>query len=165
MHNTLFNFDTKKLYKILADSWEQAENAWKPIHLKGFDCGKINKIIITGLGGSAISGDILKNFLHNELDKPVIINRTYSIPAYADRNTLVVASSYSGNTEETISAFKSALEKGCSVIALTTGGEIEKLAVENNIHVVKLQKGFQPRYALYNSFFTLLRVMQDIEFY
>ena len=164
MNKTLYSFDTQNLYTVLKDSWQQVENAWKQINLPGIDIDKIDNIIVTGLGGSAISGDVLKNFLSRELKKSITVNRTYHIPPYAGRNTLVIASSYSGNTEETISAFKSGMEKGCRIIALTTGGEIEKLALENTIPVVKLQEGFQPRYALYNSFFTLLRVMQDLKF-
>jgi glucose/mannose-6-phosphate isomerase len=164
MEKTLLLKDINKLYTVLKNSWEQAENAWKPVNIPGIKNEKITKIIITGLGGSAISGDILKNFLRDELKIPVTINRSYSLPHYTDTNTLVIASSYSGNTEETISAFRSALELKCPVIAITTGGEIEKLAIVNNIPVIKLQEGFQPRYALYSSFFTLVRLMQDLKF-
>ncbi len=163
MNKILYSFDTNNLCMVLKGSWQQGESAWKSIDLSKIDTEKIDNIIITGLGGSAISGDILKNFLNDEIKIPLIVNRTYQLPAYAGNNTLVIASSYSGNTEETISAFKSAMERGCTIIALTTGGEIEKLAVGNNIQVVKLQPGFQPRYALYNSFFTLLRVMQELK--
>jgi len=164
MNKTLYSFDKQNLYMVLKESWQQAENAWKSIDLSGIDKEKIDNIIVTGLGGSAISGDILKNFINGELEKPLMVNRTYNLPAYAGRNTLVIASSYSGDTEETISVFKSAIERGCSIVALTSGGEIEKLALENNINIVKLQKGFQPRYALYNSFFALLRIMQELKF-
>ncbi len=164
MNKTLYSYDTNNLNVVLKESWKQAEYAWKSIDLSKINREKIDNIIITGLGGSAISGDILKNFLNNELNIPLAVNRTYNLPAYAGKNTLVIASSYSGNTEETISAFKIAIERGCAIIALTTGGEIGKLAAAENIPVVKLQPGFQPRYALYNSFFTLLRVMQELKF-
>jgi glucose/mannose-6-phosphate isomerase len=163
MNKTLYSHDTKNLHAVIKDSWQQAENAWKSIDLSGIDTDNIDNIIVTGLGGSAISGDVLRNFLSSELKKPLIVNRTYNLPLYAGRNTLVIVSSYSGNTEETISAFKYAIERGCPAIALTTGGEIGRLARENSIPVVKLQEGFQPRYALYNSFFTLLRVFQELK--
>ena len=163
MNKTLYSHDTKNLHAVIKDSWQQAENAWKSIDLSGIDTDNIDNIIVTGLGGSAISGDVLRNFLSSELKKPLIVNRTYNLPLFAGRNTLVIVSSYSGNTEETISAFKSAIERGCPAIALTTGGEIGRLANENRIPVVKLQEGFQPRYALYNSFFTLLRVIQELK--
>lgn len=163
MNKTLYSYDTKNLHDVLKDSWRQVEDAWRTIDLSGIDTDKIDNIIVTGLGGSAISGDVLRNFINSELKKPLIVNRTYNLPLYAGKNTLVIASSYSGNTEETISAFKSAIDRGCQAIALTTGGEIGRLARENNIPVVNLQDGFQPRYALYNSFFTLLRVMQELK--
>jgi len=164
MGNSLYSYDKNNLHKVILDSWQQARDAWKSIDLPGIDKEKIDNIIVTGLGGSAISGDVLKNFLNSELSIPLAVNRAYNLPHYAGKNTLVIVSSYSGNTEETISAFKIALEKGCTLIAITTGGEIESLAIDNNVPVVKLQKGFQPRYALYNSFFTLLRVMQELKF-
>lgn len=164
MNKALYSSDKQNLYTVLKNSWQQAENAWKEIDLSGIDKDKIDNIIVTGLGGSAISGDVLKNFLGSELKKPFAVNRTYHLPPYAGKNTLIITSSYSGNTEETISAFKSAIERGCSIIALTTGGEIEKLAHKNKIPVVKLQEGFPPRYALYSSFFTFLRVMQELKF-
>ncbi len=164
MSKTLYSVDSKNLHAVIKNSWQQAENAWKAIDLSGIDTDSIDNIIVTGLGGSAISGDVLRNFLNSELKKPLAVNRTYNLPLYAGKKTLVIVSSYSGNTEETISAFKTAIERGCPAIAITTGGEIERLASENRIPVVKLQHGFQPRYALYNSFFTLLRVMQDLQF-
>lgn len=164
MKKDLYSFDRENLHKVLMESWQQAERAWSRIEISGIDKSKIDNIIITGLGGSAISGDVLRNFIGNEFQKPITVNRTYHLPAYAGRNTLVIASSYSGNTEETVSVLKAAIQRGCSVVVLTTGGQVELLAAENNIDTVRLQPGLQPRYALYNSFFTLLRVVQDLGF-
>ena len=164
MDNTLFIHDTDKLYSVLSESWDQAETSWEQLFVDDIDCSRINHIIITGLGGSAICGDILKNYLRDELKVPLIINRTYTLPAYTGSNTLVIASSYSGNTEETISALKSAIDKKCAIIVITTGGEITRIALENNIKIIRLREGFQPRFALYSSFFTILRLMQDLKF-
>ena len=159
----LYSYDKENLRNVLKLSWQQIEHAWKSIDILALKNKKIDNIIITGLGGSAICGDILKNFLCNELDIPLVINRTYDLPAYAKENTLVIVSSYSGNTEETIAALKSAIEKKCLIGAMTTGGEVERLARENKICIAKLQEGLQPRYALYSSFFTLLRIMQELD--
>ena len=158
----LYSYDKDNLHDVLKLSWQQIENAWKSVDVSALKNKKIDNIIITGLGGSAICGDILRNFLRNELDVPLAINRTYDLPRYAKENTLVIVSSYSGNTEETIAALKSAIEKKCLIAAMTTGGEIEKQVRENKICTAKLQAGFQPRYALYSSFFTLLRIMQEL---
>ncbi|HPS57837.1 MAG TPA: bifunctional phosphoglucose/phosphomannose isomerase [Spirochaetota bacterium] len=156
-------YDNKMLFNVLKDSWKQAESAWKKIDTSGIDTSRIRNIIITGLGGSAISGDLLANFLRDELMVSLSINRTYSMPRFADENTLVIASSYSGNTEETNSAVNDALAKKCTIICITTGGQLADFAARNNLLCVKLQEGFQPRYALYNSFFTLLRLFQGLE--
>jgi glucose/mannose-6-phosphate isomerase len=162
MNNELYSYDKENLHNVLKLSWQQIESAWKSLDLAGLKDKKIDNIIITGLGGSAICGDVLKNFLCNELDRPLAINRTYDLPVYAGENTLVIVSSYSGNTEETIAALKSAIEKRCLIVAMTTGGEIERLTRENKICTVKLREGLQPRFALYNSFFTLLKIMQEL---
>lgn len=162
MYDTISSFDTKMLFNVIRDSWKQAEAAWNRIDTSSLDNKRIKNIVITGLGGSAIGGDLLNNFLRNELRLSLIINRTYNIPAFADENTLVIASSYSGNTEETLSAVQDALAKKCMVVALTTGGSLAELATDNNIMCVSLMEGFQPRYALYNSFFRLLRLFQDL---
>jgi len=162
MLNDLRGFDPNNLYSVIKDSWQQGENGWKSSFTLNIDADNISNIIITGLGGSAISGDLLKNFLGTELKKPLVVNRTYTLPEFADARTLVIASSYSGNTEETISALKAALAKKCKIIVLTTGGEAGRIAGENGIDIVPLQKGFQPRYALYNSFFTLLCVFKKL---
>lgn len=162
MLTELLGFDKKNLFTVIKDSWQQGENGWSSGFSLKTDASGITGIIITGLGGSAISGDLLKNFLGPELKKSLIVNRTYTLPEFADENTLVIASSYSGNTEETISALKAAIEKKCRIIVLTTGGEAGRIADERGIDRIPLQGGFQPRYALYNSFFTLLRVMQKL---
>jgi glucose/mannose-6-phosphate isomerase len=71
-----------------------------------FSAKKINKIVLTGLGGSAIAGDLLRSYLSDEIKVPIIVNRDYFLPKFVDDKTLLVVSSYSGNTEETISAYK-----------------------------------------------------------
>ena len=162
MKGRIESYDKKMLFNTIKDSWKQAESAWNKIDTSGLDTRGIRNIIITGLGGSAISGDLLANFLRDELKVSLLINRTYSMPRFADENTLVIASSYSGNTEETISAVTDALSKKCVIICITTGGQIADFAAKNNLLCVRLQEGYQPRYALYNSFFTLLRLFQEL---
>ncbi len=157
-------YDTQNQYQVLRDSYKQIEYTQENFYPElGFNKGQINKIIISGLGGSAISGDLLKNFLKDELSVPVIINRNYFLPSFADESTLMIASSYSGNTEETISSFNDAIKKGCRIICISTGGQLEKLAKDYSVTFIKLLKGFQPRYALGLSFFTLLHLFEKLE--
>lgn len=157
------NYDPEKQFNILVSSFEQIEFAWKnKINLKRLKGKTFSSIIVTGLGGSAISGDLLQNFLGKELKLPYYVNRNYTLPSFADKDALLIVSSYSGNTEETIEAIKKGLKKKCTIVAITTGGTISKIAKESSIPVVRLKKGFQPRYALGVSFFSLLKVIQEI---
>ena len=157
-------YDPENQFNVLVNSFEQIEFAWgNKINLKQLKVKSFSSIIVSGLGGSAISGDLLQNYLGNELKLPYSVNRNYSLPAYVNKDTLLIASSYSGNTEETIEVIKKGIKKKCSIIAITTGGTIGKIAKENNIPTVKLKKGYQPRYALGVSFFSLLKVFQELD--
>lgn len=100
-----------------------------------------DKIVIAGMGGSGIAGKIFQEMY---TDKPVFALDDYHIPEFADEKTMFVAMSYSGNTEEVIAATREAIQRGCSVSALTSGGELESI-VEN---VIKVPSGLQPRSSL-----------------
>ncbi len=155
--------DTQNQFQVLIDSYKQIENAWNnKIDLEDESKNEFNNIIVAGMGGSAISADLLKSFLGNELRIPLQVCRDYSLPYYANENSLVIISSYSGNTEETISCLEDAIQKKCKVIIVSTGGKVKTIAQENNIPWINLQKGFQPRYALGVGFFTLLKILQSL---
>ena len=157
-------YDPQNQFEVLINSYKQIEFAWNnQIKISRINASEISNIIISGLGGSAISADLIKNFLCNEISIPLLINRNYNLPKFAGKNTLFIASSYSGNTEETISALRQAIKLGCKIISITTGGELEAISIKENIPCVKVQKGFQPRYSLGLSFFTLLKVLQEIK--
>jgi len=157
-------YDPENQFNVLIDSYKQIEYAWEnKFDLAQVSGNKFSSIIVTGLGGSAISGDLIQNFLKDELNIPYSVNRNYSLPAFADENTLLIASSYSGNTEETISVLNEAIRRNCKIVAITTGGKVGQIAKDNSIPVVNLQKGFQPRYSLGLSFFSLLKVLQHLE--
>jgi len=155
--------DTQNQFQVLIDSYRQLENAWNnKIDLENESMKEFNNIIVAGMGGSAISADLLKSFLGNELRISLQVCRDYSLPYYANENSLVIISSYSGNTEETISCLEEAIQSGCIVITVSTGGNVKTLAQENNMPWINLEKGFQPRYALGVSFFTLLKILQSL---
>jgi glucose/mannose-6-phosphate isomerase len=120
-------------------------------HIKGLPTFKGEggeEVLITGMGGSAIAGDYLDNWLSPTLEVPIYVWRDYSLPAFVDNKTLVVAISYSGNTEETLSAANLAIKKGARVVAVSSGGELKKLADDNKIPLYQVPKGMQPRAAL-----------------
>ncbi|OGF48848.1 MAG: bifunctional phosphoglucose/phosphomannose isomerase [Candidatus Firestonebacteria bacterium RIFOXYA2_FULL_40_8] len=125
---------------------------------------KIKKVLFTGLGGSAIGGDILKNLLGDNSPVSISVNRNYSVPAWVDKDTLVFAASHSGNTEETISAFKDALSKKAKVIVVTSGGTLKKLAEGHKLPVVVVPGGKPPRASLPYLFFPVLLIMDKLGF-
>jgi len=122
----------------------------------------VNSIVIAGMGGSAISGDLVKLFLKNDIDVPITVLRDYSIPNWTNENTLFILSSYSGNTEETLSCFDLAVSKSRKVISISTGGNLETESLNHEVPIVKIPKGYQPRAALGFSLITLLCVLNKI---
>jgi len=118
--------------------------------------GDFNKILVTGMGGSAIGGDMLKAYMHSS-KIPVFVNRDYHVPGWVDEKTLVFAVSYSGNTEETISSVTYVLEKKAKVIGVTSGGEL----VQEVDKCVLVPKGMQPRAALAYLFFPMLGILHN----
>jgi len=135
-------YDPQNQFDVLVNSYLQIENAWSnQIRIGGINPSEISNIIISGLGGSAISADLIKNFLRDELSIPLFVNRNYWLPKFASKKTLFIASSYSGNTEETVSSLEQAIELGCKIICISTGGEIESIAKSKNITCIKVQEG------------------------
>ncbi len=107
----------------------------------------ITAVTFCGMGGSAVAGDVLRTLYRDRLIVPVDVNRSPELPAYCGPHTLVVCSSYSGETAETLACFRRALERGSRVIAVTSGGTLERLATEAGLGVVKVPGGFPPRAA------------------
>ena len=115
------------------------------------------RIIVSGMGGSGISGDIASAICNSSQvpsvdpeteDHPVISWKNYGLPSWANSTDCVICISYSGNTAETLSAASKAIELGCKLEVITTGGKLGKLASENNCSITKVEKGHQPRAAL-----------------
>lgn len=119
-------------------------------------------IVVLGMGGSAVGGDLLSNYLADELLIPIVVIRGYDIPKFVDVNSLVFAVSYSGNTEETLSALKKCLGAKARVIALTSGGKLATLARENNFSVIKVPAGIQPRAAISYLFFPIVKALERL---
>lgn len=164
--NTLIKkYDSQDQFKVLIESYKQVTNAWNAkIDLVSELADNIDNIVVAGMGGSAISAELLKTFLHDELTKPFIVSRDYTLPGFANERTLVIISSYSGNTEETISCFKDALERKCKIVSLSTGGWTHDFAKNNHLTWLNLERGFQPRFAFGTSFFSLLKIFQALRF-
>ncbi len=123
---------------------------------------KIDNIIISGMGASGISGDILQHLLRDRIDVPIFVNREYDIPKWANKDTLVLSQSYSGNTEETLSVFKQAHQKRCKIIGITSGGKLQEYCEKREIPIIKVPSGFQPRAATAYMLFSSLLAFKKI---
>ena len=121
--------------------------------------GNFSNVIICGMGGSALPVNILNTVASPSV--PVYIHRDYNLPAVANNNSLIICISYSGNTEETVSALQTATDKGFKTIAIATGGKVEEMAIEKNIPLVKVPAGIQPRSATGYLFSALLTILTN----
>jgi glucose/mannose-6-phosphate isomerase len=109
---------------------------------------KPNNIVISGMGGSGIGGEILQSLLSYYSTIPVLIVKDYSLPKYVTKKSLFFAVSHSGNTEETISAYRQATAIGCPIICITSGGKLWQIAQGNKAIVIKIPSGLPPRTAI-----------------
>lgn len=160
--------DKSNMYGILKNFHKQISEATqigKEIDFGGFDYWGFKNIVINGLGGSAIGGDLIRSFTHYNSTIPIYINRNYHLPGFAGKDTLSIISSYSGNTEETNSAYQESIKKGCRILCISSGGKVEEMSLKHNNLFVKIPGGLQPRCAVGYSFFVLLIILSRFGFY
>ena len=120
----------------------------------------IENIVICGMGGSGIGGTIIENVINDSLDIPLIIVKDYSIPNFVSEKTLFIASSYSGNTEEVISALTHAIEKKANIGGcITSGGKLLDIAKKNNFNIILIPGGNPPRAMFGFSFIQLFYIL------
>jgi glucose/mannose-6-phosphate isomerase len=118
-------------------------------------------VVLVGMGGSAAGAELIGGCAAERLDVPIVVHRGYGLPPTAGKHALVVASSYSGDTAEVLSAAEAALERAVPMVALTAGGRLEALAGARGVPRVKLPHGLMPRMALGYLFFPALRILAD----
>lgn len=121
---------------------------------------KVDNVIISGMGGSGIAGEIVAELFRDKIDVPVYVNREYDLPKWAKKDTLTIFLSYSGNTEETLSAFKLASQRKCTSLCITSGGKLKEFAEKRGVTVVNIPGGLQPRAAIAYLLFSLIFVLQ-----
>ena len=102
-------------------------------------------IVVTGLGGSGIGGTIISQLLEKDLKVPMLVNNDYSLPGFVGEDTLVIVSSYSGNTEETLSALDIAIARGAEIACVSAGGKVIDLAIEKSFNYIQIPWGIPPR--------------------
>lgn len=145
--------EINNLPKQLQSAWELGQTLDMG-HASNVAC---SRVVVSGMGGSAIGADLLAAYIAPVCKIPVIVHRDYGLPAWAfGPETLVIASSHSGNTEETLDSFDAAVQAGCSLLAVCTGGELEQRASAQHVPVWKFAHASQPRAAVGFSFGLLL---------
>lgn len=118
----------------------------------------ITQVLISGLGGSGIGGTIANELAVLESPVPIVVSKGYFVPAFVNENTLVIISSFSGNTEETLNALELALAKNAKIVCITSGGKIAEIAKEKKLDLILLPPGNSPRACLGYSLTQLLKV-------
>jgi glucose/mannose-6-phosphate isomerase len=165
-HQDFHKLDSQNMLAEMNGLPEQLETAWSEAQaLPLSEFKNINKVLIAGMGGSAIGASLLKAYAAPLATVPIEVHRDYGLPAWANgEDTLVIVSSHSGNTEETLSAMETALERGCSLLAISTGGKIAEIAREKDVALWIFNHKGQPRAAVGYSFCLLLNVFFRLEF-
>jgi glucose/mannose-6-phosphate isomerase len=120
-------------------------------------------VVVAGMGGSAAGGDLLAACAADHLDVPIVVHRGYGLPPLAGEHTLLVASSYSGETAEVISAVEVAIAREIRVLVVTSGGRLGELAREHELARVELPVGLMPRMALGYLFFPVVTALRTVE--
>lgn len=142
--NVIKQRDPENALGIAAGQWEQVQyNA--VVESGDHDGRQMTKVVVTGMGGSALAALFAKALLEEQLTIPFEVVRGYELPTYVDDSTLVIASSYSGNTEETLSALEQARERGAQVAIVAAGGRLVEIAKETATAHVVIPSGMQPR--------------------
>jgi len=170
VHNLLDNpkvyqrLDHSGMLKHLHQFPTECQQAWE----RGVDFGlslrysQVNKAIVLGMGGSAIGGQLLRRLAILEGEIPVWVHQDYDLPPFVDEHTLIIASSYSGNTEETISSFTESLKTPAKKIAITAGGKLRDQAEQAGIPVLLINYQAPPRSAFPHSFFSLVGIFHEL---
>lgn len=135
-----------------------------------YDCQLVNAthdgrdiagVIVAGMGGSALAADVAKVLLARDLMVPFEVVKGYELPAYVGKNTLVIASSHSGNTEETVTCMNEALKRGCQMAAIATGGQVKEIAQAHEVMYAEMPHDTQPRMGMIYNLRALLRILVE----
>lgn len=148
----------KELVENFTKQLQEAKTiAGKAVVSKG---DNIHNIVITGLGGSGIGGTIVSELISDSCSVPITINKDYFLPAFVSEKTLVIISSYSGNTEETIHAMQQAIAKKAQVACITSGGKVLELAKQHQFDFIEIPGGQPPRSCIGYSLVQLIKLLQ-----
>lgn len=125
---------------------------------------EIRNIVVAGMGGSGIGGDLVRGMVHTKLAVPLVVIKDYFLPYWVDEHTLLIASSYSGNTEETIHVLEEAIRRQCKIVCISSGGSVAHLAAKAGLDYIRIPSGMPPRACLGYSFVQQLFILKRYNF-
>lgn len=159
------SIDTQNMWSFLEgfpNQWEEAKELTEEIEFT-IDTDRVRTICLVGMGGSAIGADLIRAYCYDSCPFPIQMLRHYEIPGWVDENTLIIGCSYSGNTEETLTALDKARARGAQAIAVTSGGALMLKAAKEGFDYIKIPGGLTPRAALGYNFVPLFRICQHLD--
>lgn len=155
--NYIQQHDTHGALTAASEEWQQLSSSLELL-FTGNESTEIRQVIVAGMGGSALAGDVAQDWL--ELGVPLQVVRDYQLPAYVGAQTLVIASSFSGNTEETLAALREAQRKGAQVAVTAGGGQAWELAEHEQLTRIRLPKVTQPRMGVFVNLKAFLLILE-----
>lgn len=162
-NNVLSSLDSQGMLSIVEELPQQCRDAYK-LDTSNLVPTYVKNIVISAMGASAIAGDLLRSYVQDEMHIPTSIFRTYALPAYVDKDSLVIVLSYSGNTEEVLSSYYKAREIGAKVIVITAGGMLCELAKNDNVPFFLFPLGYPARTTVGMCFIYLLKIYESLGF-
>jgi len=159
--------DSRNMYGLIWEFPSQLRHALsiaRELPLPPLRTSEIRNVVVTGMGGSAIGGDLARSYLCAEFKLPFFVLRNYTLPRFVDENSLVFVSSYSGNTEETLSAYDAARKIGAKIISISSDGELLRRCDKDKFPYLKIPPGYPPRAALGYSFVPILVLLERMGF-
>jgi len=155
--------DKSDMLSFCVQAPKHYQEAAKLAEAVSINYSKPHMIIVAGMGGSAIGGELLKDWSRNKIDVPVEVCREYHLPAYANEKTLVFIVSYSGETEEALSMFLDAIKRNCMIFCMSSGGKLLEFAKELELPYLRVPSGIpQPRAALPYLFLPLPMLLEKL---
>lgn len=152
--------DANDALGVAEKQWQQLKQTHDVLAFEDLDTQPIYNVVLAGMGGSALAAAMLQAW--PGLTEPFEIVRNYTVPKYVDKDTLFIASSYSGNTEETLAALAEAEAKGARIAVIAAGGKLANIATEKNYPLYQLPADFQPRMAVFYNFAALVQMLEPI---
>lgn len=157
----IYAADPDDFLGVVEELPDQVRQGWRlGLGAEGIEPAEVSNVCVLGMGGSGVSGDVLRAVLGPKMRVPVAVSKGYTLPSWVSSGSLVLAVSYSGNTEETLATFDAAVKLGARIVCVTTGGALAQRAAQEGVPLIQIPGGLQPRAALGFLAMPLLAIVQ-----